>query len=194
MTSTKRPSPFVTRSSRVVWSCPWYSVRQDEITLPDGRDGVYNVVQHPGAAWIIPLTAAGEVVMLYHYRYTVDDWCWEVPAGGLKPGLSMEETALAELREEVGGTAAWLEYFGRFYTANGICNEEARIYIAGGVTLGETEHEAAEVIEVHTLPLEQVLSMARANQISDAPSALALLLTEPRLHQIVATWQTNSLF
>jgi 8-oxo-dGTP pyrophosphatase MutT (NUDIX family) len=125
--------------------------------------------------------------MLRHYRYTIDDWCWEVPAGGLKAGLSAEETALAELREEVGGRAEWLEYFGRFYTANGICNEVAQIYIAGGVTLGQTDHEAAEVIEVHPLPLDQVLSMAHANQISDAPTALALLLAEPRLRQLAAT-------
>jgi 8-oxo-dGTP pyrophosphatase MutT (NUDIX family) len=187
MKQPKRPSPFITRSSRVVWSCPWYSVRQDEITLPNGRPGVFNVVQHPGAVWIIPLTAAGEIVMLRHYRYTIDDWCWEVPAGGLKAGLSVEETALAELREEVGGRAEWLEYFGRFYTANGICNEVAQIYIAGGVTLGQTDHEAAEVIEVHPLPLDQVLSMAHANQISDAPTALALLLAEPRLRQLAAT-------
>jgi ADP-ribose pyrophosphatase len=162
-------------------------VRQDEITLPDGRPGVYNVVQHPGAVWIIPLTAAGEIIMLRHYRYTVDDWCWEVPAGGLQEGLSMEESALAELREEVGGRAEWLEYFGDFYTANGICNEVAHIYIAGGVTLGETDHEAAEVIEVHILPLEEVLSLAHANQISDGPSALALLLAEARLRQIAGS-------
>ena len=186
MNQEHRPSPFTTNSSRVVWSCPWYSVRQDQITLPDGRPGVYNVVQHPGAVWIIPLTPAGEIVMLYHYRYTVDDWCWEVPAGGLKAGHTLEETALAELREEVGGAAGWLEYFGQFYTANGICNEVAHVYIAGGVTLGQTQHEAAEVIEVHPLPLDEVLAMAHANQINDGPTALALLLAEDRLREIVA--------
>lgn len=186
MKQQKRPSPFITTVSRVVWSCPWYSVRQDETILPDGRPGVYNVVQHPGAVWVIPVTPAGEIVLLYHYRYTVDDWCWEVPAGGLKPGMSMEETAVAELREEVGGTAEWIEYFGQFYSANGICDEVAHIYIAGGVTLGEPQHEAAEVIEVHPRPLDKVLTMAHANQISDGPTALALLLTESRLREIAA--------
>ena len=119
-------------------------------------------------------------------HYIVDNWCWEVPAGGLQPGRTLEETALAELKEEVGGTAAWPEYFGRFYTANGICNEVAHVYIAGDVTLGQTQHEAAEVIEVHPLPLEEILSMARANQINDGPTALALLLAETRLREIVA--------
>jgi ADP-ribose pyrophosphatase len=110
---------------------------------------------------------------------------WEVPAGGMQPGLGREETALAKLREEIGGRAQSIEYFGQFYTANGICNEVAHVYIAAGVSLGETEHEAAEVIEVHPLPLEDVLAMAHANQISDGPTALALLLAESRLREIV---------
>jgi 8-oxo-dGTP pyrophosphatase MutT (NUDIX family) len=183
----KPASPFQTVDSRVVWSCPWYSIRQDDILLPDGRPGVYNVVQHPGAVWIIPLTVEGEVVLLNIYRYTVDDWCWEIPAGGRQPGLTLEETAWAELREEVGGTAKTMEYFGRFYTANGICDEEAHVFIASGVVLGPTEHEPAEVMEIHRVSLEEVLAMAGRNEISDGPTALALLLSAPRLRQLAAS-------
>lgn len=69
--SVGKHSPFQTISSRIVWTSEWYSVRQDEITLPDGQPGVYNVVQHPGAVWIIPVTSNGHIILLYHYRYTV---------------------------------------------------------------------------------------------------------------------------
>lgn len=181
---SSRPSPFQTTSSRIVWTSPWYRIRQDDIILPDGQSGVYNVVEHPGAVWIIPITESGEIVLVYHYRYTVDDWCLEVPAGGLKKGLSLEGTALAELQEEVGGTAANLEYAGHFYTANGICNEVAHIFIATGVELGQTNHEPAEIMEVRKMPVDQVLQLAHANQISDGPTALALLLCEERLRQL----------
>ena len=176
-----RAPPFKTESSQIVWSSPWYSVRQDQITLPDGSPGVFNVVQHSGAVWVIPVTSAGEIVLLYHYRHTVGDWCWEIPAGGLKDAMSREATARAELLEEVGGTVAAIEYFGRFFTSNGISNEVAHIYIAIDVELGQTSHEPAEVIEVHCKPIQEVLSMAHENKISDGPSALALLLCEKRL-------------
>ncbi len=178
-----RPAPFETVSSRIVWSSPWYSVRRDEIVLPNGQPGVYNVVQHPGAVWIIPVTDGGEIVLIYHYRYTVDDWCWEVPAGGIKDGMSLEETAREELLEEVGGSAAGIEYFGNFYTSNGICNEIAHIFIATGVQLGKTAHEPGEIMEVHELAIDKVLQMARNNKISDGPTALALLLCENRLRE-----------
>jgi len=69
-----RQRPFQTLSSRIAWSCPWYSVRQDEIITPDGKRGVYNTVSKSDAVWIVPVTGKGNVVLVYQYRYTVDDW------------------------------------------------------------------------------------------------------------------------
>lgn len=174
-------SPFTTLSSRIAWTCPWYNIRQDKLLLPDGRPGEYNVVQHPGAAWVVPITPQGEVVLLWHYRYTVDDWCWELPAGGLKPNHTPLQTAQEELREEIGGTAATWQEVGWFYSSNGISNEKAYIFLATGVTLGPTAHEPAEVMTLHRKPLAEALHMARTAQINDGPSALALILAEPYL-------------
>lgn len=179
--------PFRTLSSRVAWSCPWYRVRQDDIVMPNGRQGVYHVIEKADAVWIVPLTTRGQVVMVRQYRYTIDDWCWEVPAGSLEPGQTVEEAARKELLEEAGGVAESFEYFGRFYLANGICNEVGHIFLATGVILGPTRHEAAEVMEVHLFPIEQALSMAREGRITDGPSALALLLCAERL--TAAPWQ-----
>lgn len=176
-----KPAPFTTLSSRIAWSCPWYSVRQDRILLPDGQEGQYNVVQHAGAVWIVPLTMSREIVLLNHYRYTVQDWCFELPAGGLRQGESPQAVARKELREEIGGEAQAWSYVGQFYTSNGISNEVAHIFLATGVTLHQTAHEPAEVMEIYPVPLDEALRMARANEISDGPSALALLLSESRL-------------
>ncbi len=181
---TQRTRPFQTVSSRVVWSCPWYRVRQDEIITPDGRPGVYNTVEKADAVWVVPVTADGYLLMVYQYRYTIDEWCWEVPAGSVKPGQTPEVAAREELREEVGGTGGDLSYVGRFYLANGICNEVGHIFIATGVTGGATHHEAAEVMEVHRLPIGEALAMARAGQVTDGPTALALLLCADRLRAV----------
>ena len=175
---------FKTISQKIVWSCPWYSVRQDEILLPDGRPGVYNVVQKEAAVWVLPVTRDNQVVLIRSYRYTVDDWCWEIPAGSLQAGQNPAEAARSELAEEVGGRAQQLEYLGQSYMANGICDEIGHFFLATGVTLSEPDHEAAEVIEVHLKSIAEVLGMARANEISDAPSALVILLCAGRLEAI----------
>ncbi|MCP4426275.1 MAG: NUDIX hydrolase [Chloroflexi bacterium] len=180
----KNNSPYKTISSRIAWSCPWYSVRQDEIITPDGRPGVYNTIAKSDAVWIVPVTPNGQIVMIHNYRYTVDDWCWEVPAGGVKPGQTLEEAAREELLEEVGGTAVALQKFGQFYSANGICNEMGHYYLATGVTLGATNHESTEVMEVRLIPIDEALRMARAGEISDGTAVLALLLCESKLREI----------
>ncbi len=177
--------PFRTLSSNIVWSCPWYAVRQDKIMLPNGEEGEYNTIVKGAAVWIVPVTPAGEIVLLRHYRYTVDDWCWEIPAGGVKPGQTVVEAAREELHEEIGGRAQSLEKRGRFYTANGICNEEGYYFLATGVTLGSTTHEPAELMEIHPVPIAEVLRMAHAGQITDAPSALVIFLCEAYLKEML---------
>lgn len=178
------PRPFKVLSSRVVWSCPWYQVRQDDILTPDGQPGIYNVVEKAEAVWVVPVTRDGHLAMIYQYRYTVDDWCWEIPAGSVKKEQTLEMAAGEELHEEVGGTAGHLAYIGRFYLANGICNEVGHIYLATGVILGDTHHEAAEVMQVHLKPIIEALQMAREGLISDGPTALALLLCAEKLQEL----------
>lgn len=70
-------------------------------------------------------------------------------------------------------------------SANGLCNEEAQLFLATGVTLVQTNHEPAEVMEVHQREIAEVLGLAQANEISDGPSALATLLADGQLRAIL---------
>lgn len=115
-------------------------------------------------------------------QYTVDEWCWEIPAGGVKNGQTIEAAAHQELLEEVGGTTSRpVEYLGRFFLANGICNETGHIFLASGVEVGTPQHEPAEIMSVHLVPVTEALRMARSGEITDGPTALALLLCAERL-------------
>ncbi|MGD8488825.1 MAG: NUDIX hydrolase [Anaerolineae bacterium] len=172
-----------TLSRRYLWQSQWYNVQQDQVRTRDGHIFTYTVIEHPGAVWVVPITADGQVVLIRSYRYPVDDWCYEVPAGGLLPDLTPEEVAHRELLEEVGGTAAALHHVGQFYTSNGISNEVAYVYLAKDVELGESQPEPTELVEMHLVPVEQALRMAREGAITDGPSALALLWCEELLGQ-----------
>ena len=111
----------------------------------------------------------------------MDDWCYEVSAGGLSEGLCPLEVAQRELFEEVGGQAAGLRYVGQFYTSNGNSNEVAYVYLVTGVELGEAEREPTELMEIRLVPAEEALRMACEGEILHGPSALALLWCEPLL-------------
>lgn len=180
---------YETLSKRYLWTSRWYNLRQDEIVTPDGTRGTYTVVEHPGAVWVVPVTPDGQIILEWQYRYTVQDWCWEVPAGGLLPGVSPEEMARRELKEEIGGTAVCLDRVAWFYTMNGIGTEVAHVYLGRDVRLGRPERESTEVIELRSFPIAEALRMAREGEITDGPSALALLLCQRQLDEIARDTQ-----
>jgi len=173
--------PLQTLSSRLAFQCPYYQVRQDEFLMPGGQHGQYYVIEIIGGTWIIPVTDQNEIVLIRNYRYPVRRWCWELPAGGIRAGQEPLDVARAELREEIGGVARELTFFTKFLTMNSISTETAHVFIARGVTLGPTHREPGEIMEVHALPMDDVFRMARANEIDDGRSALALLLAEATL-------------
>jgi ADP-ribose pyrophosphatase len=170
--------PWETLDSKYLWRSRWYNLRQDQVRTQAGHEFTYTLVEHPGAVWVVPVTAEGQVALIWHYRYTVSDWCYEVPAGGLSPGLTPEEAARRELLEEIGGTASDLRYIGQFYTSKGISNEVAYVYLATDVELGAAHREPTELMDLRLVPAGKAVRMAREGEISDGPSALALLWCE----------------
>jgi GrpB-like predicted nucleotidyltransferase (UPF0157 family)/8-oxo-dGTP pyrophosphatase MutT (NUDIX family) len=162
----------------------WHNLRRDEVRLPGGEEIVYTYQEHAGFVTVLPVTGDGQVVMIRSYRYTVDDWCWELPAGGLgdKAGFAPEEVARQELREETGADCLEMRRIGWFYAMNGTSNARCTYFLATGVQItGRPQLEATEHSEVHLLPLEQAVQMARDGRITDADSALVLLRCEPIL-------------
>jgi ADP-ribose pyrophosphatase len=170
--------PLFPLSSRRVWECRWYSVRQDRIQLPDGSEGEYNVIELPDAVWVVPVTTTGEIVLLWHYRYPLQRWGWELPAGSIGPDGDALAMARRELLEEAGGMAADWRFLMKVSTMKGIGTEQAHLYLATGVTLGTPQHEPAEVMRVQAFPAAEAFRMARAGEIHDGVGVLALLLAE----------------
>ena len=162
-----------------------FRVREDQVRWPDGRVDSYAYVQCTGAVWIVPVTSDGQVILIRQFRYTVDDWCWEVPAGGFHDfSGSPLELAQRELAEEVGGTSEdWL-YVGSFRPGVSLFDETCHITLARNVRLDrEPQREPAEIIKVHLVEPERALEMARNGEMIDGHSALALLRCEPYLLQ-----------
>ncbi len=168
-----------------IYQSQWYNLRQDRVTLPNGEEINYTYVEHPGAVFVVPITANQEVILIRSYRYTIDDWSWEVPAGSLgdKTGLLPEEVARQELAEEIGGKAEKFESLGWYYMANGFAQLKNYFFLAHNVTATEPLLlENGEVIErVQAFPLQQVLQMVKIGDFKDGESAFAIMLATTQL-------------
>ena len=171
------------RSSRYLFESDWFRLRQDEVTLPGGEDITYTLVEHPGYAMVVPLLDDGRVVLERVYRYTVQETLLECPSGGLEPAdASPEAGARRELEEETGWIAGELTPLGAFYGSNGISDEHFHLFLARGLRQGGTvRREATEQMEIELHPLEAAVELALTGGITDAPSALALILAERML-------------
>jgi len=165
------------------YTYPMFRVRQDQVRWPDGHLAPYAYVQGTDAVWIVPITVDRQVVLIRQLRYTIADWCWEVPAGGFHDFTGTPlELAKRELAEEIGGTSDnWL-YVGSFRPGVSIIDQVCHIILARDVRLDcEPRREPGEIIEVHLVSVERALEMARNGEMVDGTSALALLRCEPYL-------------
>ena len=168
------------------FATPWLKLRQDRVRIAGKDDITYTYIQGNAAVFVVPVTADGRVVLIRQYRYTVDAWCLEVPAGGThdREGVSLEDVAREELAEEIGGTCAAIERVADFYPSTSRSAEACHVFLATGVTLDRPQSlQETERIEVHPVPAREALAMARTGRIPDGQSALALLLCEESLRR-----------
>src|SRR3954468_6354197 len=152
-------------------------LREDDVALAGGKKIQYAYVERDDAVVVVPITADGQMVLLRQYRYAVDEWCLEVPAGGTHDtgDASLEEVARKELREEVGATAKSLTYVNFFYSANALTDEKCHVFLAEGVEFPEEQKtEPGETIEMRLVPVSEALELARSGAIKTAPCALAI--------------------
>jgi ADP-ribose pyrophosphatase len=161
------------------------ALRNDRVEV-NGEELDYAYLERAEAVIIVPVTPEGKIVLLKQYRYPVDEWCLEVPAGGTHDTgeSALEEVARKELHEEIGATAEKLTYVTFFYTANAFSNEKCHVFLAEGVTLSKKpDREETESIKMQLLPAREAIDLARRAAMKSGPCALAVLLCEPLLKE-----------
>ena len=168
-------NPWRTLSSRETYDNSWIKVREDTVIRPDGEHGIYGVVHYKNVAvGILPIE--GEFTYLVgQYRYTLDQYSWEIPEGGCAEGEDPLCAAQRELEEETGLRAARWEKLGEAHLSNSVSDERAVWFLAAELTQGEHRPEGTEELNVRRVPFNDVLRMALAGEITDALSLLAIM-------------------
>lgn len=167
-------------SSERIYTGKIITLDRDTVRFPDGSTGEMDMVRHPGASAIVPFLsdAAGDdpqILLLRQYRYAAEQYLYEIPAGRLDPGESPRDCAVRELREETGCAASVIEYLFTMFTTPGFTDERIHVFLATGLSRGNTSHEADEFMTIETVTLSHALQLINKGEIKDAKTALAIL-------------------
>lgn len=172
----EKKNPWKTESTKAVYSNPWINVTESAVINPKGGNGIYGVVSFKNKAiGIIPVDKEGFTYLVGQYRYTLNEYSWEIPEGG---GPFEEDPILAakrELKEETGFEAATWQKIGRIHTSNSVTDEEGFLYLATELTFGESEPEDTEELVVKKVHMKDAIEMVMQDKITDGLSIAAIL-------------------
>ncbi|HEX9366838.1 MAG TPA: NUDIX hydrolase [Vicinamibacterales bacterium] len=155
-----------------------FSIDRDRVKMPNGRTVTVDVVRHAQSVVLVPVPEPGKVILVRQYRYAVNAFLWELPAGSVDEGESPEEAARRECHEEIGLVPATIVRLGAMYPTPGYCDEEMVFFRLSG--LETTDEKAAqdedEDIEVKVFELRDARDMVRSGEIQDMKTLVGLTL------------------
>ena len=152
-----------------------------DIAEVNGKEAWREVVHHPGASAIVAIDEDNRIIMEKQFRYALNDYLLEIPAGKLDKGEDPLVCAKRELEEETGIIASEWISLGTIATSPGFCNEVIHLYVAKGLSKGEIHWDDDEYVEVERYTFDELLQRIKEEKIKDSKSLSALLLAMPYL-------------
>lgn len=175
--------PFHVHHRQVIRKGRVFDMTVENVTFPNGFNADLEIIRHPGAAAIVPLTEDKKLLMLRQYRHAVGDFMWEIPAGTFDGAEDPLACARRELTEETGFAAARWDSLGAVTPVPGYSDEKIHLFLARDLSAASQDLDQDEVLEVHTVALDQVVAMILRGEIHDAKTITAIFLALQKLER-----------
>ena len=159
-----------------------FSVRQDQVQMPNGRLARMDIVEHPPAVLLVPVDDNGDIWFIHQYRHAAGKGIMELPAGVIEADESPENCARREIREEIGMSAQEVQLIGEFFMAPGYTTEYLYVFLARQLQPSPLPGDEDEYIRVERIPAALAYGMAERGEIHDSKTLAALLLAKSHLN------------
>lgn len=180
-------NPWKVVAEKKIYDNPWIQLTEFDVINPGGGKGIYGKVHFKNTAiGIVVLDEEWNTWLVGQFRFTVDEYSWEIPEGGGLIGIDPLEGAKRELLEETGLVAEnWQQLF-KMHLSNSVSDELAVVYLATELTQKTAEPEETEQLQIQKIPFEKVYEMVEDGRITDSMTVAAvykikLMLLEGKL-------------
>lgn len=176
--TSNKPKSARVLSSRTVFKGKVFKVTSEEVVEPSGVRVRRDTVRHSGSVVVLAVDESRtepRVLLVRQYRYSADQYLWELPAGRIDEGENPLEAGKRELIEETGYTAEKWERALFFYPSPGFLDETMTLYVARGLTRGKARPEEDEFITKRLFPLSKAIQLVSKGNIQDGKTIAGLL-------------------
>jgi len=163
-------------SSKEAYKCDLFSVTEDHATDGKGYEIRRSIVRHAGSAVMMAVDAKKRILLVRQYRLPAAKPMWESPAGRLDPGENPLQAAKRELVEETGYRASKWKKLVSFYPSPGYVGEKMTIFLATGLTEGESHPMDDERIECCWFSNAEIDRMLASGKIIDGKTMIGYLI------------------
>ena len=164
-------------SSEPIYNGRILDVQRWQVTCPNGSLASREIVVHKGAAAVVPVYEDGTTLLVRQHRVAVDRVTLEIPAGKLDTvNEDPLDCAVRELEEETGLKAERMTLLTSLLTTPGFCTEKIAIYLAQGLSQGETHPDEDEFLGLVRMPLDEAIAMVMRGEIRDGKTVSGLLM------------------
>jgi ADP-ribose pyrophosphatase len=157
-----------------------FQLEIDVVKLPTGHTVDMEIVRHPGSVVLLPIPEPGRIILIRQYRYAIDKWIWELPAGSLKPNEHPDQAAARECEEEIGLAPGKVTRLGGYYPTPGFCDEEMIFYRCEDLHAPSPDSTAKkdedEEIEPRAFTIDEARALVTSGEIVDLKTLAGLSL------------------
>ena len=171
-----RRNPWHTISTRTVYENPWLRLREDKVIRPDGKDGIYSVVEIRPSVAVVAINENDDIALVGQWRYTHNKYSWEIPTGGSeKEDETILDAAKRELEEETGVIAADWTPLGSIDNSNGATTDISNLFMAKRLSFSTPKQEPGEQITTDWISFKRAVQMVMEGEITESCSVAAIL-------------------
>ena len=163
-------------SSDRVFDGKVFDVFRDRVRMPNRREVTVDVVRHVRSVVLLPVPEPGHVILIRQYRYAINRWLWELPAGSVDEGEEPEVAARRECHEEIGQLPETMVRLGSLFPTPGYCDEEMIFFRLSSLSVPPhaAELDEDEDIEPRTFTIPEAREMVRRGEIVDMKTIAGL--------------------